>query len=40
MKNKKVERPRDDSKPKRGAKKKYRKPELTKHGVLSIVEGD
>ncbi|MFA6316144.1 MAG: hypothetical protein WC943_01900 [Elusimicrobiota bacterium] len=24
----------------RGGKKKYNKPELEKHGVLSIVEGD
>lgn len=24
----------------RKGKKKYRKPELAKHGVLSIVEGD
>ena len=26
--------------PKKKGKKKYRKPELVKHGVLSIVEGD
>lgn len=26
--------------PRRGGKKKYNKPELEKHGVLSIVEGD
>ena len=29
-----------ESKPKKTAKKKYRKPQLVKHGVLSIVEGD
>ena len=26
--------------PKKSAKKKYAKPRLVKHGVLSIVEGD
>ena len=26
--------------PKKGARKKWRKPKLEKHGVLSIVEGD
>lgn len=31
---------RKDGRPARGVKKKYNKPELEKHGVLSIVEGD
>ena len=26
--------------PRRKAKKRYQKPDLVKHGVLSIVEGD
>lgn len=30
----------DDARKKDKAKKKYRKPELSKHGILSIVEGD
>lgn len=33
-------RPAKGDKPARGGKKKYNKPELEKHGVLSIVEGD
>lgn len=35
----KKEHPRDDTQRKL-RKKKYRKPELVKHGILSIVEGD
>ena len=30
----------DDAQKKSKVKKKYRKPELSKHGILSIVEGD
>ena len=30
----------DDARKKDKAKKKYRKPVLAKHGILSIVEGD
>ena len=29
-----------DAKPKKKGKKKYRKPDFVKHGVLSIIEGD
>ncbi len=32
--------PKDEPHKKAKARKKYRKPELVKHGVLSIVEGD
>jgi hypothetical protein len=35
----KKDKPRPDASKKK-AKKKYRKPALSKHGVLSIVEGD
>ncbi len=30
----------DSSKKKRKGKKKYHRPDLVKHGVLSIIEGD
>ena len=29
-----------NKKPKKRGKKSYRKPDLIKHGVLSVVEGD
>jgi hypothetical protein len=40
MADKHKSKSKTDAAKKSKAKKKYRKPELTKHGVLSIVEGD
>lgn len=40
MSDKEKDRSSDESKKKIKTKKKWRKPELTKQGILSIVEGD
>lgn len=38
--NEDKKRPSKSGRSGRGGKRKYNKPELEKHGVLSIVEGD
>ena len=40
MARKKHDKPAAKKTPVKGAKRPYRKPDLVKHGVLSIVEGD